>query len=176
MKAGHFEILAYPTVYNAKRVASIPAAADAVRKNEVMLRGWNFPHTDKKNAGPFSGGFQSSTVWGEFVEGYRIHLSGLFLSKRAYWEDAEKHKSKHGGPLLSFASAIWSFTEFLLFLSRLYEQIASDASVRIVITLHGCKSRELAAMDPSIAFFGGYTAQEDVIRQERELQVSELRA
>jgi hypothetical protein len=31
-------------------------------------------------------------------------------------------------------------------------------------------------MDPSIAFFGGYTAQEDVIRQESELQVSELRA
>jgi hypothetical protein len=177
VKAG-FEIVAYPTFYNARRIASIPAAADAVRTNEVMLRGWNFPHTDKAKSGPFSDGFQSGTVRGQYIEGYRIYQSGLFVWKRAYWEDAENHKSKEGRPLLSFISAIWSFTEFLLFLSRLYEQIAPDATVRIVITLRGCEGRQLAAMDPMVVFFLSdyYIAQDDVIRREREVQVAELRA
>lgn len=176
MKAGHFEVIAYPTVYNAKRIASIPAAADAVRKNEVALRGWNFPHTDSDSAAPFSSGFQSSTNRGGDVEGYRIYQSGLFFCQRALWEDFQGKKSRDGRRQLSFISAIWSFTEFFLFLTRLYEQIAADATVRIAITLRGCKGRELAAMDPSILLFDGNIAHEDVIRQEREIQVAELRA
>lgn len=175
MKAG-VEIVAHPTIYNAKRIASIPAAADAVRTNEVMLRGWNFPHTDKDNAAPFASGFQSSTIWAEFIEGYRIYQSGLFVWKRAFWEDAENKKGNDGRPLLSFISAIYSFTEYMLFLSRLYEQIAPDATVRIAITLRGCRGRQLAAMDPSVIIGHYYIAQEDVIRQEREVQVAELRA
>jgi hypothetical protein len=177
VKAGGFEIVAYPTVYAARRI-SIPAAADAVRENAVSLRGWNFPHTDKKNAGPFAGGVQSSTVWGEFVEGYRMYQSGLFVWKRAYWEDTEEQRRRHKRPVLFFVSAIWAFTEYLLFLSRFYERIAQDATVRIVITLRGCKGRQLAAADPIDMFFFGddYIAQDDVIRQEREVQVAELRA
>jgi len=175
--AGHFEVVARPTVYNAKRIATIPAAADAVRKNEVMLRGWNFPHTDKDNAAPFASGFQSSTVWGEFIEGYRIYQSGLFVWQRAFWEDTDNKKNNDGRPLLSFISAIWSFTEYMLFLSRLYEQVAPDATVRITITLRGCRGRQLAAMDPMVIIgHHYYIAQEDVIPQEREVQVAELRA
>ena len=176
MNSGYFEVLAYPTAYNPKRISSIPATADAVRESEVVLRGWNFPHTDKENASSFSSGFQSSTAMGRYIEGYRIYQSGLFSWRRAYWEDGEDKKSKAGRPLLSFISAIWSFTEYLLFLSRLYERVAPDATVRIVITLHGCNGRELAAMDPSVVFFGGYVAGEDIIRQERDVQVAELRA
>jgi hypothetical protein len=178
MKAG-FEIVAYPTVYIERRSASIPEAADAVRQNEVSLRGWNFPHTDKTNAGPFATGFQSSTnskAFVSYVEGYRIYQSGLFVWHRAYWEDTENKKGDGGRPLLSLISAIWSFTEYLSFFSRLYERVAPDATVRIVITLRGCNGRELAAMDPTVPWFGGYISQEDVIRQEREVQVSELRA
>jgi len=176
VKAGHFEVVAYPTVYNAERIASIPAAADAVRKNEVMLRGWNFPHTDRENAAPFASGFQSRTNRSGAIEGYRIYQSGLFLSKRAFWEDTQGKMSKDGRPLLSFVSAIWSFTEFLVFLSRVYEEIAPEATVRIAITLRGCRGRELAAMDASILLWDGYIAQEDTIRQQREVQVAELRA
>jgi hypothetical protein len=100
------------------------------------------------------------------------------LWKRAFWEDTTNKKSQDGRSLLSFISAIFSFTEYLLFLSRLYERIAPDATVRTMITLRGCKGRQLASMDPMVMFFFGdyYIAQEDMIRQEREVQVAELRA
>lgn len=83
VKSGHFEVVAYPTVYNAKRIGSIPEAANAVRKNEVMLRGWDFPHTDRENAAPFSSGFQSSTVWSRYVHEYFLFLSRLY--ERSPW-------------------------------------------------------------------------------------------
>lgn len=171
-----FDILAYPTAYNANRIASIPAALDAVRKNEVNLRGWNFPHTDKDNAAPFANGFQSATVWDRYVEGYRLYLSGLFMWRRAFWEDKEGHKSKNGRPVLSFISVVYSFTEYLIFLSRLYEQTAPDATVRIVITMRGCSGRELATFDARVHLLPFYVAQDDVIPQERRVQVAELRA
>jgi len=70
---------------------------------------------------------------------------------------------------------IRSFTEYLVFLSRLYEEIAPDATVGITITLRGCKGRQLTG-GPRVMFFGNfYIAQENVIRREREVQVAELR-
>jgi hypothetical protein len=175
MTPGHFEVRASPTTYRPNLIASIPAVADAVRKSEVALRGWNFPHTDK-TAAPFANGFQSSTIWGRYIEGYRAYQSGLFLWKGAFWEDTEQGTTNEGRPVLGFISAIWSFTEFVLFLSRFYEHTASDTTVRIAITLRGCTGRELVALDPMVPFFGGYICAEDIIQQEREVQVSELRA
>jgi hypothetical protein len=97
LTTGHFEVIAYPTVYNAKRISTIPEVAEAVRQSEVSLRGWNFPHTDNQNAGPFASGFQSITIshlMGRYIEGYRAYQSGLFLWKRAFWEDAKGKKSE----------------------------------------------------------------------------------
>ena len=176
LKSGHWELLAYPTVYSAIRIPSIPGVKTAVAQSEVSLRGWNFPHTDGGNAVPFANGFQSTTIGSGDVEGYRASRSGLFLWKRVFWEDTQSKKGDKGRPLLSFISAIYSFTEILIFLSRFYEGIAPDASVRCMITLRGCKGRQLAAMNPRIVLGHNYISHEDVISQEREVQVAQLRA
>jgi len=95
-----------------------------------------------------------------------------------YWEDSpDSPKLKNGRAGLSFIGAIWSFTEFFIFLSRLYERIAPDTTVRARVTMTGCRGRQLAAYDPMVDFFvGEYISEEDVISQEREVQVVELRA
>lgn len=176
---GHYEVLAYPTAHNPRRIASIAAAADAVRGSEVRLRGWYFPHTDRQDAGPFADGFQSasiSTILGHHLEGYRIYQSGLFLWKRTFWEDAEGRRTRPGGAILDFVSVIFSFAEFLVFLSRLYERVAPDATVRIVITLHGCNGRELVSIEPSTWIPWSQISHDDPIGQDREVQVAELRA
>jgi len=63
-----------------------------------------------------------------------------------------------------------------MFVSRLYERIAPEATVRVRVRMTGCNGRELAAFDPMIPFFEGHTSHEDTISQEREVQVVELRA
>lgn len=176
LKSGHFEVMTHPTIHNSKRVQSLPEVQAAVRDSEVALRGWDFPHTDKKDAGPFGQGIQSVTIWDRYAEGFRLYQSGLFLWRRAYWEDVEDKRGHDGQRLLSFISAIWSFTEFFTFLSRLYEHIVPDGTVRIRVKMTGCSGRELASFDPMIRFNEGHTSHEDTISQEREVQVVELRA
>ena len=73
---------------------------------------------------------------------------------------------------------IWSFTESVLFLSRLYGQIAPDVTVHIEVVLSGCRGRELASYDPMVDFFlsQDYVSEEDRISQVEDVSVVELRA
>jgi hypothetical protein len=48
-KIGYIEVIAYPSEYS-RRIPSIPEAREAVEKSEVSLRGWNFPHTDRRES------------------------------------------------------------------------------------------------------------------------------
>jgi schlafen family protein len=84
LKSGHFEVLTHPTIHDPKRIQSHLEVKEALRASEVALKGWNFPHTDKENSGPFGRGFQSATIWDRYVEGFRLYQSGLFLWRRAY--------------------------------------------------------------------------------------------
>jgi hypothetical protein len=173
---GYFEVAAHPTIHDPRRIRSLPEVQAILRASEVLFRGWDFPHTDKSNASPFGQGFQSVTIWERYVEGFRLYQSGLFLWRRAYWEDVENKRGNKGQRLLSFISTIYSFTEFFTFLSRLYERVAPDATVRVRVKMTGCKDRELASFDGMVSFFDGHISREDTIFQEREIQVVELRA
>jgi hypothetical protein len=172
---GYWELVAYPTIYQSPRVP-IPQLQELVKKAQVALRGWNFPHTDKENARAFGQGIQSATKWNRYREGYRLYQSGLFLWKRAYWEDIEDGKTEDGRRTLSFISAIYSFTEFMLFFSRLYGELSPDNSLVIRVALHGCKDRELASFEFMVPFWPGHISGEEVISQQETLQVAELKA
>ena len=132
LKSGHFEVMAHPTIHDPKRIQSLPEVQATLPASEVALRGWNFPHTDKSNATPFGQGFQSATIRDRSVEGFRLYQSGLFLWRRTYWEDVQDKRGDKGQRLLSFPSAIYFFTEFFIFFSRLYERIAPDVAVQSV--------------------------------------------
>lgn len=124
--------MAHPTIHDPKRIQSLPEVEATLPASEVALRGWNFPHTDKSNATPFGQGFQSATIRDRSVEGFRLYQSGLFLWRRTYWEDVQDKRGDKGQRLLSFPSAIYFFTEFFIFFSRLYERIAPDVAVQSV--------------------------------------------
>ena len=146
LNGGYIEMMAHPTIYDPKRIRSLPEVQASLRESQVALRGWKFPHTEKDNAaGPFGRGFQSSTGWGGHAEGFRLYQSSLFLWKRAYWEDIQHKRADDGHRLLSFIDAINLITEFFTFLSRLHERIAPDVAVRIRVKLTGCNGRELTS-------------------------------
>lgn len=173
-KYGYWEVYAYPMDYVAKRIAELKKIKELIEKSEVGLRGWPFPCTDNGNASNFTKCRQSYTTGGRYIEGYRAYQSGLFVWKRAIWEDIE-YKS-NGKPVLSFISAIWSITEFFLFFKRYYTEIAPDSDLHIEIILNGMKDRKLIALDPSDSLEDRYSAKDDLIRIQEDIKVVDLRA
>src|SRR5262249_21790748 len=180
MRDGGFHVTAYPTVYNATRIPTLPQVSAIVRECQVALRGWYLPHVAKSRAAAsFSEGFQSRTATGSRQEGFRLYRSGLFAWRGTYWEDAPAARIKgprNGRRGISFISTIYSLTEFHIFLVRLYEKIAPEATVRIRIAMTGCQGRVLASYEPMVNLFADYMSQEDEIVQTRDIQVAELRA
>jgi hypothetical protein len=100
----------------------------------------------------------------------------LFVGKRAVSEDLREAKTQSGKRTLSFISAIYSVTEFVLFLKRVYESLGSVDHVRITVRLTGCKERVLASFDAAVSLLGGYQSWEDQIVFQQDFQVVELRA
>ncbi|MDD2805848.1 MAG: ATP-binding protein [Elusimicrobiales bacterium] len=145
---GYWEVSVSPVNYHPKRVADLSLMREYIRKAEVELRGWDFPHTDSKDGSNFLNGYQSVTIWKDkFYEAYRAYGSGLFLWKSAYWEDVRGYKTDEGDNCLSFVNVIWTITEIVLFVRRYYEHLSYDGSLHIQITLNKTKGRSLKQID-----------------------------
>jgi hypothetical protein len=141
---GYWEVLAFPTNYETPR-ADLRRLREMVRKSAVSLRGWDYPYTVNADVRAFGQGVESANVFREYIEGYRLYQSGLFLWKGGYWEDLRGGRTADERRALDFVSLICSFTESMLFLSRLYGELAPDASVSVRISLQRCKDRALAS-------------------------------
>jgi hypothetical protein len=173
---GHWEVISMPQVYSRERVPSITAVYKSLVESEVSLRGWNFPHFDRKAMSNFSDGRQSHTAFMHHVEAHRAYQSGLFVWRSLYWENFSDFAKQHG-KVLSFVNVIYTVTEFLLFFKRYYERIAPDASVRFSIEMTDIKDRALVATDyPELFNFGKHVAAERGLVIEKDYAVAELRA
>lgn len=175
-----WELIAHPSQYLPERLSNLADMERMVKESQVRLRGWDFPYLGQRGeVGAFNSGFQGRVDWEAIREAFRLYKSGLFVWKRAIWEDLKDMKTEKGKRTLSYSSAIYSLTEWFLFLARLYESIVNTNSVRILIRVVGCKNRQLASFDGMEAFFfhsDWYESQEDVISFQRDYTVEELRA
>jgi len=174
---GYWQVIAYPKTYSSKRFSDPLKAHEAVKESIVHLRGWDFPHDDNhENSFNFAKGRQSFTVWEHHNEAWRMYKSGLFIWRQNYWEDARGH-SEDGKKVLSFVSLIYSVTEILLFLKRLYTKYPTLSNdLELKISLSGCDGRKLSAFEPGVLISGYYISGEKTIPVERELSSVELEA
>ncbi|MGB2980810.1 MAG: hypothetical protein WBC77_06160, partial [Candidatus Zixiibacteriota bacterium] len=175
---GYWMIQAYPTRYDPKRIENQKAIGELIQRSEIGLRDWPFPLTDPQNAVNFAKGRQSHTTWRKSVEAYRAYKSGLFVARRAFWEDVEGHKCQDQKRLLSFESAISLVTEIFCFLREYYyEEAASPSAVNTKIVLKGTKNRRLTSFSGSFIPRGNYVAVDDTIPViEEDIKVVDLRA
>lgn len=145
-KYGYWEISAYPTDYNPKRISDHKQIRELIDKSEAKRSGWNFPFTDlSSNSSNFTKGRQSFTIDGIYIEGYRAYQSGLFTWKSVIWEDVQGYKG-NGNPVLSFERVIMIITEFFLFFKRYYELIAPESDLHFEITINGAKDRKIFSL------------------------------
>jgi hypothetical protein len=173
-----WELIAHPSQYLADRIPNLPDVQRLITESQVSLRGWPFPYIGQRGESvTFNNGFQGHVNWNDMRETFRFYKSGLFVWKRAIREDLRDVKPDKGKRQLSFIVAIYSLTEWLLFLERLYGSIDATDTVRILVRVVGCKNRQLASFDASVPFYSDwYESQEDVIYFERDYTVEELRA
>lgn len=157
---GGWELEAHPISYQAERLPDPRDVKRRVKESEVSLRGWNLPHTDKKNASFFLQGFQSITVWERYIEGYRAYQSGLIKWKRIFFEDIEGHRDDEKRRVLSYVNLIWETTEIFLFLKQFFSNLPPHEKVRIKFTLNGTLNRALVSLDPGIDIRDGQIIRE----------------
>jgi len=176
--SSHWEIIAHPAQYLSERIPNLLDVERLIKESQVSLGGWPFPYLGNQvKQSTFNTGFQGYVDLEDHREGFRFHKSGQFIFKQALLGDLMGYKTQNGKRTLSFVSAIYSCTEWVLFLSRLYQLLAEVNTVRILVRLVGCKNRQLASFDASIPFHSDwYESQEDVISFQRDYTVEELRA
>jgi hypothetical protein len=175
-KHGYWQLTATPDKYVGERISTITTVLKYLSESEVMLRGWNFPHTDRETKSNFEEGRQSYTVFHRYLEAYRAYQSGLFIWRGGYREEAPEFVAEHG-KALSFVNVVYEITEMFVFLKRYYERFAENASVHVSIELSDIKDRSLVATQwDMLPFFENYTSKVPRLLIEKDIAVSELRA
>ncbi len=177
-KAGYWEIVVYPTPFESNRIPNQLEAERVVNDSIVHLRGWDFPHKDSHgNSSNFSQGKQSFTVSDviNHQEAWRMYKSGLFIWREYFVEDLGGYE-EDGKKVNSFVNTIYSVTEFVLFLKRVYAEKLKVDSVHLSIVLTECKDRKLVALQTGTLISGYYSCKEDRILIEKDIQTADLQA
>ncbi|HEV8619885.1 MAG TPA: ATP-binding protein [Nitrospiraceae bacterium] len=175
LNVARWEVRSYPTQFIENRVDELPHLERLVRDSQVNLRGGPFPYLlSTTKTGMFNSGYQGFFDGTLIREGFRLYKSGHFVCIRSLWEDMQNHKDEAGRKVLSFISAIYSLTEYLLFLKRLYENMGNIEHFHISVRLIGCQQRVLASFEPLVPLFDSYESQEETIEFSQNFQMVEL--
>jgi hypothetical protein len=176
---GHWRINFQP-LEQLQEPLTLVRCREIVEHSSVSIRGWDFPHINRRN--DESGGFgnvgtyvENWTSWSGFLEFWRLYRSSQFLSYVALREDTKPFgEEKHAIPVLNTVSTIYSITEFVEFLSRVHSQGLYQGGVRLSIELRNTSGRFLSAGMNRIPFFDRYVTQAETINVERSITRSRL--
>ena len=180
---GNIKVIFEPNIYDGNLISK-KKLSEILRKSQVSLRGWNFPHIPTQDQDgtkkPYSigNGVEFYTAWEKFYEVFRFYQSGQFLAKFALYEDTigdingEEIKV---GKYLDFLSVIYRFTEIVLFIKNIIENIDIKSGV-LTIEINKTKGRELEALFSNgiFRFHGGYICQIDKVIVEKDFQKEEI--
>jgi hypothetical protein len=87
----HWRVNIRPTSYHQSLVPSLTACLDAIQEAKVTLRGWDYPHLNRRD-GNFANGNSWIGNWTEFgrhIEYWRFYQSGQFLHLFSIGEAAD---------------------------------------------------------------------------------------
>lgn len=174
---GFWEFVAHPVTYNPEFIQNPVDAGNLIEQSVVHLRGWDLPHVDRQgNHSNFGKGKQSFTILddGTVQEAWRMYKSGLFVWKDHHKEDLRGFE-EDGKRVLYFVSALYSLTEIMLFLKRMYAEKLKVEILHVELTLNGCKGRMLSEGQRSL-LHRGYISNEEAIKVTKNIKVADLEA
>ncbi len=183
---GYWELITYPSDRYEDRIEP-DVVKEKLKNSQVNLRGWPFPYIEESTyredgvGSYFSGGYQSYTLDSRHVEGLMAFKSGLFIWKKAYWEDVEGHSKEKGAKLLSALGSLYLMTEMYLFLKRYYNGLIGDGeTLHIEVNLTDTKNRKLHTFNPryfhNLLLPDGFRCKIQPIELRKEVQYVDVRA
>lgn len=174
LTGSRWEVLVHPATYQPDRLDRATLRI-LRRKSEVSIRGWNFPHSDKDHNRAFEHGIESVTNAVHHEEAHRFYTSGLFAWRKRLWEDLPGATEVTNGRQLSFISAIYSLTEYLLFAARYLTELVPDGSAFVRVRTVGLAGRRLASYDPAVPIWDDHLGLADEWERTLEIFVAALR-
>jgi hypothetical protein len=180
---GYWRVEVRPVDYVERRVPSIRVLQRAIERARVELRGWDFPHLERRWELPASQSYIGmDTDWSVHVEVWRAFLSGQFVYRGGVWTDwVDQHvfgghgldwRPKQGMPIVS---SLWSITEFYEFAARYSQTEAGDDGMYVAVSFHGLEGRRLFGDHERRVWFDNYgPARLDTFEHARQLSRSEL--
>ncbi len=151
---GHWEINIRPVVYKKDRLAQ-NRLKDIVRSKRVDLRGWDYPHIEERENGPYpiQTGIEKITDWSYHIEFWRMTTSGNFyhlvalkedwlgnIEYRNIWAQGDELRNKKW---LGVTNNLYRLTEIFEFAKRLALANIYDGEMIIDIKLHDIENRML---------------------------------
>ncbi|WP_342711072.1 hypothetical protein AAFG13_02975 [Bradyrhizobium sp. B124] len=140
---------------------SLAGCRDAVEKNALNLRGWQYPcipftNDDQKGALPSGDYYEAWIDWRNHIEywrSYRSHQFLHYLALREDWfeeSDWDKHQAEviTPGQALGTGMAIRQITEIFEFLSRMGRDGHFPSGAIVTLSLENTKGRQLWVDDP----------------------------
>ena len=180
---GHWQVVIRPTAFKKDRVGEIGSLFPIVERCSVSLRGWDFPHIDRRKQPHIDVDWVGQEVdWEHHVELWRLYQSGQFVQVGGMWEDWRDQsglwppeRTWKAGSGLGVLDATFRFIEIFEFAARLCQTEAGDERVRILVTLSSLKERTLFLESPNrIPLLGEYKAGINELPYEVELSRADL--
>ena len=162
---GYWRINFQPVVATTK-LKTLGDCCNIVEKNQVQLRGWNYPHfprrkDEESNVESGNNYYSGWIEWHDHIEFWRMYQSGQFLHYLALREDRGdrdgwdivENSNIEPNKFLSIVGTIYEITEIFEFLSKLVRENLYDEGVKVSISLHNTENRMLKMDDPVRSFF-----------------------
>lgn len=171
-----------PKDYDPERL-SLRECSAAVERSQVQLRGWYFPHIDRRRGILVGEGgayvFQTTEPgrWSDHAEEWRLYRSGQFMFKGMVWEHANADFQKRAREsarywdvrrdpadipgFLEFRMFIAQVTEAYIFAARLAQAARYDSSLTIDVGFRGVRGYGLASGDFGVDLYDAYPVQFD---------------
>lgn len=180
---GHWRVNIRPTVFKKDRIPEISKLFPVVERCSVSLRGWDFPHIDRRNQPHIDLDWVGQEIdWEHHLELWRVYQSGQFVHVGGLWNDwrdrSELWPAEQGwkaGAVLHVLDTTWRFIEIFEFAARLSQTECGDDRMVIAVTVSGLDGRMLL-LDSSrrVPFLGEYKAQIEALPYEVEVSRADL--
>lgn len=154
---------------------------ELVDRNRVSLRGWDFPHISRRQdeqGGTERGNdyFEAWCDWQSFLEFWRMHRSGQFLSYNVVHGEIDRIEAGHDVRSLNVIDAIYSVTEFVEFAHRLARVGTYSDGYHLDISLQNSAGRRLDAGRGRMPFWDDQKSNVPSIRIERRVDPEAIKA